>query len=139
MNDLGLIIVAAGRGDRLGGTEEKALAPLLGQPLLWWSLKAFEGFQEIVDRVVVVPPGRMDAFRDQVLVPLGIEEVAPAPGHGLQLDVPEPVTEVTLALIPEENIGVVGHTLDDRKQSFVTRLTRMPECDRLASIAAVLN
>ena len=70
MTEVGLVIVAAGRGERLGGPEEKALVPLLGRPLLAWSLLAFDSFHQIVERVVVVPPGREEAFRERVVEPL---------------------------------------------------------------------
>jgi 2-C-methyl-D-erythritol 4-phosphate cytidylyltransferase len=69
----GLVIVAAGRGERLGAPEEKALVLLLGRPLLAWTLLAFDPFPEIQERVVVVPPGREAAFRDHVLAPLDLE------------------------------------------------------------------
>lgn len=74
MNDVGLIIVAGGRGDRLGRPEEKALVPLLGHPMVSWCLEAFSKFQEIVERVVVVPAGREGEFRERVLVPLSLED-----------------------------------------------------------------
>ena len=67
-------MVAAGKGLRLGGQEEKALTPLLGHPLLAWALWAFDSFQRIVERVVAVPPGREAVFRERVLVPLGMED-----------------------------------------------------------------
>ena len=72
MTESGLVIVAAGRGDRLGATEEKALVPLLGHPILAWTLLAFQGFDEIVEWVVVVPPGREGAFRERVIDPLNL-------------------------------------------------------------------
>lgn len=62
-----LIIPAAGRGTRLGGSEEKALAPLRGRPILAWTLLAFEAFDDITERVVLAPPGREAAFRKEVL------------------------------------------------------------------------
>lgn len=73
MNDVGLVIVAAGRGERLGRPEPKALAPLLGHPLLAWTLLAFDDFHEIVERVVVVPPGSEALFREQVITPLHLQ------------------------------------------------------------------
>ncbi len=73
MNDVGLVIVAAGRGERLGSPEEKALVRLLGHPLLAWTLLAFDTFHEIVERVVVVPPGRESVFMREVLDPLPLQ------------------------------------------------------------------
>lgn len=81
MNQVGLIIVAGGRGDRFGADEEKTLAPLLGHPVLAWSLLAFEPFEQITDRVLVVPPGRESLFTERVLEPLNLtDRVAVVPG-----------------------------------------------------------
>ena len=45
------IIVAAGRGLRAGGDSPKQYKPLLGAPVLAWSLRAFAGAG--VERIVV--------------------------------------------------------------------------------------
>lgn len=49
------LIVAAGRGERLGSTGPKAFVPLAGRPLLSWSVDLLLGLPEI-DRVVVALP-----------------------------------------------------------------------------------
>jgi len=67
MTEVGLILVAAGRGERLGFPEEKALVSVLGHPILAWALMAFDGFSQIVERIVVVPPGREAVFRERIL------------------------------------------------------------------------
>lgn len=46
-----LILPAAGSGRRLGRTEPKALVPLLGRPLLSWTIEALEPLH--FDRIVV--------------------------------------------------------------------------------------
>jgi 2-C-methyl-D-erythritol 4-phosphate cytidylyltransferase len=60
-----LIVAAAGMGIRLGRDEPKALAPLLGRPLLARALDALGpiGFHRAV---VAAPPGRASAFRAAV-------------------------------------------------------------------------
>lgn len=73
MSNVGLVIAAAGAGQRMGYDREKALIPILGRPMLTWTLLAFDRIHEIVERVVVVPPGRKDAFRTEVLEPLKLE------------------------------------------------------------------
>jgi 2-C-methyl-D-erythritol 4-phosphate cytidylyltransferase len=51
------LILAAGRGERLGAAQPKALATLAGRPLLQWSLDVLRRVPA-VDRVVVaLPPG----------------------------------------------------------------------------------
>lgn len=52
MPRVGAIIVAAGRGDRMGGLE-KMMIPLCGEPVLLHSLKTFAA-SDVVDEIVVV-------------------------------------------------------------------------------------
>lgn len=56
------MIVAAGSGSRLGRTEPKALVPLVGRPLLLWTLEAFSGvgFGRLV---VTAPKEHVEEFR----------------------------------------------------------------------------
>ncbi|HEY3958957.1 MAG TPA: 2-C-methyl-D-erythritol 4-phosphate cytidylyltransferase [Solirubrobacteraceae bacterium] len=49
------LIVAAGRGERLGDASPKALVELAGAPLLQWSLAALRDVEEI-DRIVLALP-----------------------------------------------------------------------------------
>ena len=51
------LIVAAGRGERLGAPQPKALAELAGRPLLQWSIDALRGVASIDRIVVALPPG----------------------------------------------------------------------------------
>jgi 2-C-methyl-D-erythritol 4-phosphate cytidylyltransferase len=56
-----LIIAAAGEGRRLGRKEPKALVPLLGRPLISWTLEALAGVG-FARTVLAVPPGREGDF-----------------------------------------------------------------------------
>ena len=47
LNAVYALIPAAGRGVRFGGSENKVLTPLLGRPLLAWTLEAFASSPEI--------------------------------------------------------------------------------------------
>lgn len=51
------LILAAGRGERLGASRSKALVELAGRPLLWWSVQALRGVAAIERIVVALPPG----------------------------------------------------------------------------------
>jgi len=64
MTGVGLLLVAAGRGERLGRPEAKGLVPLLDRPLLLWALEAFAPFPQIGERIVLAPPGLEPVFRD---------------------------------------------------------------------------
>ena len=51
------LIVAAGRGERLGAGRPKALAELAGRPLLQWSVDALRAVPSVGRIVVALPPG----------------------------------------------------------------------------------
>jgi 2-C-methyl-D-erythritol 4-phosphate cytidylyltransferase len=51
------LIVAAGRGERLGADHPKALVELAGKPLLQWSIDVLTGIEEIEQIVVALPEG----------------------------------------------------------------------------------
>lgn len=56
------VIVAAGRGERLGDGLPKALRPLCGQPLYAYSVQAALACPEIHSVVLVVPPDHFEAI-----------------------------------------------------------------------------
>jgi 2-C-methyl-D-erythritol 4-phosphate cytidylyltransferase len=51
------LIVAAGRGERLGADRPKALVELAGKPLLQWSIDVLRDVEEIEQIVVALPAG----------------------------------------------------------------------------------
>jgi 2-C-methyl-D-erythritol 4-phosphate cytidylyltransferase len=51
------LVVAAGRGERLGSAGPKAFAPLAGKQMLDWSLEALQSVSAIEEIVVALPPG----------------------------------------------------------------------------------
>jgi 2-C-methyl-D-erythritol 4-phosphate cytidylyltransferase len=51
------LIVAAGRGERLGGDRPKALVEVAGRSLLEWSLQALQAVRGMERIVVALPPG----------------------------------------------------------------------------------
>jgi 2-C-methyl-D-erythritol 4-phosphate cytidylyltransferase len=64
------LIVAAGRGERLGSGRPKALVTLSGRPMLEWSVAALREVSEVVQIVVALPPGDLEA------APVGTTAVA---------------------------------------------------------------
>jgi 2-C-methyl-D-erythritol 4-phosphate cytidylyltransferase len=62
---VGAVIVAAGEGRRMEGLD-KVLVPLLGQPLIAYSLSAFEACPAVDDVVLVLSPRNLEAGRDLV-------------------------------------------------------------------------
>lgn len=55
------LIVAAGRGERLGSDRPKALVPLAGRPMLEWSVAALRSVSAVERIVVALPPGELHA------------------------------------------------------------------------------
>ena len=55
------LIVAAGRGERLGSPQPKALVPLAAKSLLQWSVDALRGVPEVSEIVVALPGDALDA------------------------------------------------------------------------------
>ena len=49
------LIVAAGRGERLGSGRPKALVPLCGRPMLEWSVAALQAVPAVTQIVVALP------------------------------------------------------------------------------------
>jgi 2-C-methyl-D-erythritol 4-phosphate cytidylyltransferase len=55
------LIVAAGRGERLGSSRPKALVTLAGKPMLEWSVAALRAVSAVQEIVVALPAGDLDA------------------------------------------------------------------------------
>jgi 2-C-methyl-D-erythritol 4-phosphate cytidylyltransferase len=51
------LVVAAGRGERLGSAGPKTLVELAGRPMLHWSLAALRAVDAVSEIVVALPPG----------------------------------------------------------------------------------
>ncbi|HEX7297773.1 MAG TPA: 2-C-methyl-D-erythritol 4-phosphate cytidylyltransferase [Solirubrobacteraceae bacterium] len=66
------LVVAAGRGERLGTPVPKAFAVLAGRPMIDWSIDALRAVTEIDEIVVALPPG-MDAPRGTIGVAGGTQ------------------------------------------------------------------
>ncbi|MGH2863445.1 MAG: 2-C-methyl-D-erythritol 4-phosphate cytidylyltransferase [Solirubrobacteraceae bacterium] len=67
------LIVAAGRGERLGFGGPKALVNVAGRPMLEWSVAALREVDAVRLIVVALPPDRLDAAPDGVVAIAGGE------------------------------------------------------------------
>ncbi len=67
------LIVAAGRGERLGSSGPKALASVAGRPMLEWSVAALREVDAVQAIIVALPADRLDAAPDGVLAVAGGE------------------------------------------------------------------
>jgi 2-C-methyl-D-erythritol 4-phosphate cytidylyltransferase len=65
------LIVAAGRGERLGSGRPKALVPLCGRPMLQWSVAALSAVAGVERIIVALPAGELDAAPEGTLAVAG--------------------------------------------------------------------
>jgi 2-C-methyl-D-erythritol 4-phosphate cytidylyltransferase len=65
------LIVAAGRGERLGSSRPKALVTLGGRPMLEWSVEALRSVAGIERIVVALPGDALDSAPDGTLAVAG--------------------------------------------------------------------
>jgi 2-C-methyl-D-erythritol 4-phosphate cytidylyltransferase len=83
------LIVAAGRGERLGSGRPKALVSLAGIPMLEWSVLAMRDVKAIDRIVVALPPGELAAAPEGTVAVAGgdvrswsVREALRASGQG---------------------------------------------------------
>jgi 2-C-methyl-D-erythritol 4-phosphate cytidylyltransferase len=68
------LIVAAGRGERLGSGRPKALVPLCGKPMLEWSVAALQAVPAVTQIIVALPADDLEAAPAGTLaVPGGLQ------------------------------------------------------------------
>ena len=67
------LIVAAGRGERLGTGRPKALVSLAGRPMLEWSVEALRAVDGVERIVVALPPGELAAAPEGTVAVAGGE------------------------------------------------------------------
>jgi 2-C-methyl-D-erythritol 4-phosphate cytidylyltransferase len=65
------LIVAAGRGERLGSGRPKALVPLCGRPMLDWSIASLRAVSAVTQIVVALPADQLDAAPDGTIAVAG--------------------------------------------------------------------
>jgi 2-C-methyl-D-erythritol 4-phosphate cytidylyltransferase len=97
------IIVAGGSGERLGRPGGKQLAPVLGRPVLSWTLSAFGDAPQVDLIVVVCHPERVEEFRRVAVEPLALHTpLLFAPGG----DSRQASVASGLAMLPD-GVGIV--------------------------------
>jgi 2-C-methyl-D-erythritol 4-phosphate cytidylyltransferase len=68
------VIVAAGRGERLGSGRPKALVPLCGRPMLEWSVAALQAVPAVTEIIIALPADDLEAAPAGTLaVPGGLQ------------------------------------------------------------------
>jgi 2-C-methyl-D-erythritol 4-phosphate cytidylyltransferase len=72
------LVLAAGRGERLGHALPKGLVPLAGRPLLLHALAALAAVDEVEGLIPVVPGDARDRFEQALAAAPGLAKLAPA-------------------------------------------------------------
>ncbi|PKQ15899.1 MAG: 2-C-methyl-D-erythritol 4-phosphate cytidylyltransferase [Actinobacteria bacterium HGW-Actinobacteria-7] len=102
---LAVIVAAGGSGARFGRPEGKQLAPVLGRPLLAWTVSALGG-PPVESIVVVCHPRRVQEYEETVIAPLGLRVPVTAVGGG---DSRQESVALGLAEVPESFEFVAVH------------------------------
>ena len=76
------LVLAAGRGERLGHKLPKGLVPLAGRPLLLHALAALEAVDELERLIPVVPADAVETFERALAAASGLRKLAPAVAGG---------------------------------------------------------
>ncbi len=116
--DVGVVIVAAGRGTRVGGDELKQFRWVAGRPMLLHSVQAFMARPDVAMVVVVLPkshaadppPWLFQCDVDRLLVSVGGRERSESVANGLE-DLPD---EVETVLIHDAARPLVSDALIER-------------------------
>jgi len=109
-----IIIVAGGKGVRMGGDVPKQFIPIGGLPVLMRTMLRFRDYSPDLQIILVLPKGQQDYWRGlcaahQFSVPFLLAEGGRTRFHSVQNG---------LALIPDGTAGVVG--VHDGVRPFVT-------------------
>lgn len=86
MAKISVIVVAAGKGTRFGGSEKKCLAKVDGQPMFLRSLQLFVNREDVGETVLVVSPADEGAIKDKYGANLGFLGVKMAVGGAQRSD-----------------------------------------------------
>jgi 2-C-methyl-D-erythritol 4-phosphate cytidylyltransferase/2-C-methyl-D-erythritol 2,4-cyclodiphosphate synthase len=66
MSGVAVLVVAAGKGERAGGAVPKQYAPLLGKPILRWTLEAFARHSRVASIQVAIGSDQIEAYTECV-------------------------------------------------------------------------
>jgi 2-C-methyl-D-erythritol 4-phosphate cytidylyltransferase len=137
--DVGVVVVAAGRGDRIGGDVPKQFLPIAGVPLLLHALRPFLSHPAVA-QVVVVLPAPIAASPPEWLAPLLGERLRAVSGGKERMDSVEAglnglPSECSIVLVhdgarPFPDPRVIGLIIDEARRG-AGAIAAMPMTDTL--------
>lgn len=109
-----VIIVAGGKGLRMGGEVPKQFLPVGGRPVLMRTMEAFRAFDEALQMILVLPRGQQDYWHELCrtygfCLPYQLADGGETRFHSVRNG---------LALVPDDADGVVG--VHDGVRPFVS-------------------
>jgi len=111
------LIVAAGRGERLGSGGPKALVMLSGRPMLQWSVDSLRGVRAVRQIVIALPEGELDAAPEGTLGVVGGATRSESVRAALLAAAPADVVIVHDAARPLATQGLFERTLAELTRS----------------------
>ncbi len=142
--DVAVIIVAAGSGSRVGGTELKQFRWVAGKPMLLHSVQTFQKRSDVGVVIVVLPqryagdppPWLFQCDTERLLIAHGGKERADSVWNGLG-DVPDEATVVLVhdAARPLVTDAMVARVID-KARSGVAAIPALPVTDTLKRVDA---
>lgn len=138
MNSLDIIIVAAGSGTRLGYSTPKAFVPLMGKPILSYSMEVFLSHQAVNSVILVVPASMYESAKNLysnqgVIVTIGGEQRWQSVCNGLICS-NAPWVMIHDAARPFVSTEVIDKVLEKRTE-FDCVITVTPEVDTIRMYA----
>jgi 2-C-methyl-D-erythritol 4-phosphate cytidylyltransferase len=142
VRDVGVVIVAAGRGTRTGGEELKQFRWVAGKPMLLHSVQSFMARPDVAIVVVVLPrshaadppPWLFQCDIERLLISVGGEERSDSVYNGLE-DMPE---EVRVVLVHDAARPLVPDDVIERVVSEARRgngaVAALPVVDTLKEV-----
>jgi 2-C-methyl-D-erythritol 4-phosphate cytidylyltransferase len=144
VRDVGVVIVAAGKGTRVGGDELKQFRWVAGKPMLLHSVQAFMARPDVASVVVVLPkshaadppPWLFQCDIDRLMVSVGGRERGESVANGLE-DLEDEVTTVLIhdaarPLVPD---AMIARVVESARAGRAT-VPALPVVDTLKSVAS---
>ena len=142
--DIGVVIVAAGSGSRVGGGELKQFRWVAGRPMLLHSVQTFMARPDVHTVVVVLPkshaadppPWLFQCDVDRLLVAVGGRERSESVANGLE-DLPDEVSTVLVhdAARPLVDDALIGRVIDEARRGHGA-VPALPVVDTLKEVDA---
>ena len=144
LRDVAAVIVAAGSGSRVGGSELKQFRWVAGKPMLLHSVQAFQRRADMAMVIVVLPqryagdppPWLFQCDTDRLLIAHGGKERADSVWNGLG-DVPDEATVILVhdAARPLVSDAMLARVIDRARQG-VGAIPALPVSDTLKRVDA---